>query len=59
MKHETVMKVEVHNNNVDRALRVLNKKLKEEGVFDILKSKRYYEKPSVARRRKRLRKKLG
>lgn len=53
------MKVEVHNNNVDRALRVLNKKLKEEGFWDELKRKRHYEKPGVARRQKRLNKRLG
>ena len=53
------MKVEVHNNNVDRALRVLNRKLKNESVFDELKRHRHFEKPSVKRRRKRLNKKLG
>lgn len=53
------MRVEVHNNNVDRALRVLNKKLKEDGMFDELKRKRHFEKPGVARREKRRRKKLG
>ena len=53
------MKIEVHNNNVDRALRVLNKKLKEDGLFDALKKKRHYERPGVANREKRRRKKLG
>ena len=53
------MRVEVHNNNIDRALRVLGKKLKAENFWDELKRKRHYEKPSVKRREKRLRKKLG
>ena len=53
------MKVEVHNNNIDRAIRVLNKKMKENNFWDEYKRHRYYEKPSVTRRRKRLNKQLG
>mgnify|MGYP001452051791 CR=1 FL=1 len=53
------MRVEVHNGNIDRALRVLGKKMKNEGIWDDLKKHRYYEKPSVKRREKRLRKRLG
>ena len=51
--------IEVHNNNVDRALRILNKKLKEENFWDEYKRHHFYEKPGVARRKKRLNKKLG
>lgn len=47
------MKVDVRNNNVDRALRVLKRKLIEEGVFKELQERRFYEKPSDRRRRKR------
>lgn len=53
------MRVDVHNNNVDRALRVLNRKMKQENLWEELKRKAYYEKPSVIRRRKRRRKELG
>ena len=53
------MKVEVHNNNVDRALRVLNKKLKNENFWTELRRHSHFEKPSVERRQKRLRKRLG
>lgn len=53
------MRVEVINNNVDRAIRVLGKKLKNEGFWDEYKRHRYFEKPSAIRRRKRLKKKLG
>lgn len=45
------MKVDVRNNNVDRALRVLKRKLVEEGVFRELQERRFYEKPSDKRRR--------
>jgi len=45
------MRVEVRNNNVDRALRVLKRKLTEEGVFKELQARRFYEKPSEKRRR--------
>jgi small subunit ribosomal protein S21 len=47
------MYVEVRNNNVDRALRVLKKKLADEGFFKELQSRRFYEKPSEKRRRKK------
>jgi small subunit ribosomal protein S21 len=45
------VKVEVRNNNVDRALRVLKRKLIDEGVFKELQERRFYEKPSDKRRR--------
>lgn len=45
------MKVDVRNNNVDRALRVLKRKLVEEGVFRELQERRFYEKKSDKRRR--------
>ena len=40
------MRVFVHDNNVDQALRVLKKKLQREGVLRELKRRRHYEKPS-------------
>ncbi len=45
------MKVEVRNNNVDRAMQVLKRKLVEEGVFKELQERRFYEKPSDRKRR--------
>lgn len=47
------MRVEVRNNNMDRALRVLKRKLIDEGVFRELQERRFYEKPSERRRRKK------
>lgn len=45
------MKVEVRNNNVDRAIQVLKRKLIDEGVFKELQKRRHYEKPSERKRR--------
>lgn len=47
------MKVEVRNNNVDRAMKVLKRKLTDEGHFKDMQKHRFYEKPSDKRRRKR------
>jgi ribosomal protein S21 len=38
---------------VDRMIRKFTKKVKKEGVLEALKEKRYYKKPSVAKREKR------
>ena len=40
------------NNNVDQALKVLKRKIAQEGVLKQLKYKKAYEKPSERRRRK-------
>lgn len=45
------MKVEVRNNNVDRAMQILKRKLIDEGVFKELQERRCYEKPSDRKRR--------
>lgn len=45
------MKVEVRNNNVDRAIRVLKRKLTDEGVFKDMQKKRFHEKRSDKKRR--------
>lgn len=45
------MKVEVRNNNVNRAIRLLKKKLNEDGIFRKLQETRYFEKPSEKKRR--------
>ena len=44
------LQVDVYNNNVDQALRILKKKVKESNLFLDLKKKQYYEKPSKKRR---------
>ena len=47
------LSVTVFNNNVDGALRVLKKKVKEANLFLDLRKKEYYEKPSTTRRHKK------
>lgn len=39
-------------HNLEKAMRVLKRKLIREGVFKELKSRRFYEKPSERRKRK-------
>ena len=47
------LQVKVFNNNVEGALKVFKKKVKESGLMLDLKKKSYYEKPSKIRREKR------
>ena len=47
------LSVTVFNNNVDGALRILKKKVKEANLFLDLRKKEYYEKPSKIRRHKK------
>tara|TARA_Y100000593_G_scaffold95126_1_gene200257 strand:- start:1930 stop:2157 length:228 start_codon:yes stop_codon:yes gene_type:complete len=47
------MKVTVRNNNVDQAIRVLKKKLQNEGVFNELRKREYYESRGAKVRRKK------
>ena len=48
------MRVEVKHNNVDKALRILKKRLFDEDRIKILMASRFYEKPSAKRRRRKL-----
>ena len=45
------MRIEVRNNNVDRALRILKKKLTEDGFFNELREREYYESKGTKRRK--------
>ena len=45
--------IEVRNNNVEKALRVLKKKLLKEGVMKELRDRQYYQKPSFKKREKK------
>ena len=47
------LSVTVFNNNVDGALKVLKRKVKESNLFIDLRKKEYYEKPSKVRRHKK------
>lgn len=44
--------VEVRGNNIEKAIRVLNRKVKMEGIIREVRQRQYYEKPSVKKRRK-------
>ena len=44
--------VDVRNNNVEKAIRVLKKKLQKDGLFRELRMRQHYEKPSLKRQRK-------
>lgn len=46
------MEVKVYDNDIEKALRVLKNKLSKNGFFKELKMRRFYEKPSVKRKRK-------
>ena len=42
----------VRDNNVDKALRVLKKKLQKDGLFRELRLRQHFEKPSLKKQRK-------
>ncbi len=45
--------VEVRENEpLEKALRRLKKKVEREGILKVVRARKHYEKPSVARRRK-------
>lgn len=45
--------VNVRDNNVEKALRILKKKMQREGVFREMKLRRHYEKPSERKLREK------
>ena len=47
------MQVIVYNNEMETALKILKKKLRQEGFFSEMKERRFYDKPSVAKKKKR------
>ena len=40
--------------NIEKAIRLLKRKLQNDGVFRELKNRRFYEKPSIKKKRKRI-----
>jgi small subunit ribosomal protein S21 len=47
------LEVNVYQNQVDKALKVLKRELTKEGLLKELKLRRFYEKPSLKKKRKR------
>jgi small subunit ribosomal protein S21 len=48
------LEVRVQSRDIEKAMRALKKKLQLDGVFGELKKRRFYEKPSVKKKRKQL-----
>jgi len=46
-----MLHVDVRDNNVDQALRVLKKKMQREGLLREMRAKEFYEKPPVKKAR--------
>lgn len=46
------IEVKVYNNDVEKAIRILKKKIQNDGTFRTLKLKSSHEKPSEKKRRK-------
>ena len=47
-----MVEVIVRDNNIEKALRVLKKKLQKDGLFRELRLRQHYEKPSLKKQRK-------
>lgn len=47
------MAVRVKNNDVNRALRKLKRLLQTDGIFQEMRAREYYEKPSMKRKREK------
>ncbi|MBF0644537.1 30S ribosomal protein S21 [Desulfuromonas acetoxidans] len=46
------MELKVVDGNLAKAMRLMKRKLQQEGLFREMKKRRYYEKPSAKRKRK-------
>ncbi len=47
------MEIRVDDRNIEKALRLLKRKMQNDGLFRELKNRRFYEKPSLKKKRKR------
>lgn len=48
------MNIIVHGNDIEKALRDMKRTIQKDGTFKELKNRRFYEKPSVKKKRKQL-----
>ena len=48
-----MIEVNVKNNNIDKALRILKRKIKEDRLFVTLREREFYRKPSDIKREKK------
>ena len=51
-RSDFIMKVIVHDNQIEKAIRDLKKKLTKEGFFSEIKERRFYDKPSIQKKKK-------
>ena len=48
------MNIIVHGNDIEKALRDMKRSIQKDGTFKELKNRRFFEKPSVKKKRKQL-----
>lgn len=48
------MEVRVQDGQVEKALKILKRQMAKEGLLKELKKRKYYEKPSVKKKRKQI-----
>jgi small subunit ribosomal protein S21 len=48
------LEIRVDDNNIEKAIRLLKRKMQNDGLFRELKNRRFYEKPSIKKKRKRI-----
>ena len=53
-----MIEVNVKNNNIDKALRILKRKIKEDRLFVTLREREFYRKPSDVKREKKAKARL-
>lgn len=51
-KERTDLTITVHNNDIEKALRDLKRTIQRDGTMKEVKKRRFYEKPSVKKKRK-------
>jgi small subunit ribosomal protein S21 len=53
-EERTNLTIIVHGNDIEKALRDLKRTLQRDGILKEIKNRRYYEKPSVKKKRKQV-----
>jgi len=48
------LEIRVDGRDIEKALRLLKRKIQTDGLFRELKNRRFYEKPSIKKKRKRI-----
>ena len=54
MRDITTLTIIVHGNDIERALRDLKRTVQRDGILKEIKKRRFYEKPSVKKKRKQV-----